>query len=564
MNKPASKLKLVLAIAVIALIGRVLFVILLEYRFYFPPDFDQSFFLAGRRPTFAGWYSIGFYTHIISGPIAIALAVILLVTGQTKRFKTLHRWSGRVLVVITVLAVCPGGLIMATRSQAGPIAGWGFATLAVCTLVSVCLTVYLAINRQFKSHSRWAWRSGILLCSPILLRLGTGLFYVTGVESLNTYRFLAWGSWLIPLLVYETVQMISKSKGRTMAKQLKRSGLTLVELLVVLVIIAVLVGMLLPAVRRSREPARRSQCLNNLKNWSIAALNYESAHMELPMGVGGQDQNGVLQTQPLSGFVSLLPFVEGQTLYDEISIPTVINGVKYPAFGVPLSDSGYSPWTKQNDLLICPSAISIQSNFGRTSYAFSLGDVARNVSQQESLRGVYGYFKSHRIGEITDGTSNTVGLIEIGGGDIQSVMGGCLVDGKATWLDDPQQSLGVGKNSSYPTSAKTIGRGSHWADGRAGVGLANTILPPNSPSFQVKGSPTADGIYSAGSMHVVGVNVSFLDASTHFISNDIDVGDPTSPTLTIEQMESPDGHASPYGLWGALGTSGSDEIVDFH
>ena len=213
MKPPASKLKLVLAVAVIALIVRVLVVILMEYRFYFPPDFDQSFFLAGRRPTFAGWYSIGFYAHITSGPIAIVLVVAMLVTGQTQRFKTLHRLSGRVLVLITVLAVCPGGLMMATRSQAGPIAGWGFAALAVCTAVSVCLTAYLAIQKHFNSHSRWAWRSGILLCSPILLRLGTGLFYVTGVESLNTYRFLAWGSWLLPLLVFEALQMISIQKA---------------------------------------------------------------------------------------------------------------------------------------------------------------------------------------------------------------------------------------------------------------------------------------------------------------------------------------------------------------
>ena len=557
-KQSASKLKLVLAVAVIALIVRVLVVILLEYRFYFPPDFDQSFFLAGRRPTFAGWYSVGFYAHIIAGPIAIVLVVILLITGQTQRFKTLHRCSGRVLVLITVLAVCPGGIIMSTRSQAGPIAGWGFAVLAVCTMASVSLTVYFAINRQFKSHSRWAWRSGILLCSPILLRLGTGLFYVTGAESLNTYRFLAWGSWLLPLLIFEALQTISKSKGRTMAKQLKRSGFTLVELLIVIAIIGILVGMLLPATRGVRESARRVQCLNNLKQWGLAALNYESNHMELPMGVGVKDQNGVLQSQPFSGFVSLLPFVEGTMLCDDISKPTVIDGVEYPAFGAPLSDSDYAPWTMENNALICPSAAPIKSNFGRTSYGFAIGDAARNISQQESLRGAYGYFKANRIGAIADGTSNTIGLIEIGGGDIQSVTGGCLVNGKAAWLDDPEQVFNVVKRGDYLSKAKTIGRGSRWADGRAGVALANTILPPNSPSFQVIGSSTGDGIYSAGSMHTGGVNVAYVDGSTHFVSDDVDAGDPSTPTLKIEQMQS--GQASPHGLWGATGTCGSGEI----
>ena len=238
--------------------------------------------------------------------------------------------------------------------------------------------------------------------------------------------------------------------------------------------------------------------------------------------------------------------------------PTVIDGVQYPAFGGLLSDSEYTPWTMENDSLICPSAASIQSNFGRTCYAFSIGDVARNVSQQETMRGVYGYFKARRIGEVTDGTSNTIGLIEIGGGDVQSVTGGCLIDGKAAWLDDPKQVYNVAKNSSYPLHASTISRGSRWADGRAGIGLANTILPPKSPSFQVKGSLTDDGIYSAGSMHAGGVNVAYVDGSTHFISDDVDAGDPSTPTLTIEQMQA--GQASPHGVWGATGTCGSGEI----
>ena len=428
-------------------------------------------------------------------------------------------------------------------------------------MVSVCLTAYLAINRRFESHFCWAWRSGILLCSPILLRLGTGLFYVTGVESLNTYRFLAWGSWLLPLLIHEAVQINFKLKGRTMVKQLKRPGFTLVELLVVIAIIGILVGMLLPASRGVSEAARRTACLNDMKQWSLAALNYESAQMEFPMGVGIKDEDGVLQTQPLSGFVSLLPFIEGQNIYDDIANATEIDGVEYPPFGAALSDADYTPWTMENNALICPSTTTNQTSFGRTSYAFSIGDVARNVSQQERLRGAYGYFKANRIGEITDGTSNTIGLIEIGGGNLQSVNGGCLVDGKATWLDHPEQVFTFIEDGNYPSNAKTIGRGSHWGDGRAGVGLANTILPPNSPSFQVKDSPTDDGIYSAGSMHAGGVNVTFVDGSTHFISKDIDTGEPATRTLTIEQMKSND--ASPYGVWGAAGTIRSGELVDF-
>ncbi|MDB2687721.1 DUF1559 domain-containing protein [Mariniblastus sp.] len=344
---------------------------------------------------------------------------------------------------------------------------------------------------------------------------------------------------------------------------MKRSGFSLKEMLIAVAIIAVLLAILVPLVRVAKESSNRKICQRNLQQWGLSVLNYESGHMQLPMGVGYRGR-GVTQSQPYSGFVAAEAFIESHSMiFDELDSPTVVAGVNYPAFGVPLSESKYWLWEMEIDLLNCPSAERSESAFGRTSYAFSLGDVARNVSQQKTLRGAYGYFKANPINVFTDGTSNTIGLIEIGGGKTKTVRGGCWMDGKAAWLDDPGQVLSSIKNGNYPTSGKTIGRGSHWADGRAGVGLANTILPPNSPSFQVKDSPTDDGIYSASSMHAGGVYVAFIDGSVHFISEEIDAGDSSTPTLTQEQMEAEGDTVSPHGVWGALGTIGSADFIDW-
>ena len=341
-----------------------------------------------------------------------------------------------------------------------------------------------------------------------------------------------------------------------MLDRTKRAGITWVELLVVVAIIGILIAMLMPAVQSAHTPARRTMCQNNLRHLALAALSYESVHMELPMGVGIKDQNGVLKANPVSGLIALLPYLEELEFYNEISSPRVIGRAEYPAFEASLADANYPPWRKEHYFFICPSAKSTASKFGRTSYAFSVGDVARNVSKQETLRGAYGYFKANRIGDITDGTSNTIGMIEIGGNKIATVRGGCLADGKAAWLDKPEQVYTVIEDNTYPAGARLIDRGSHWADGCAGVGFVNTIFPFNGPSFQVQGSPTADGVYSAGSMHLGGGHVAMMDGSVHFISEDIDVG-AGAATLTVEQMAA--GVPSPHGVWGALGTIGSGE-----
>lgn len=111
-----------------------------------------------------------------------------------------------------------------------------------------------------------------------------------------------------------------------MSKLTRRTGFTLIELLVVIAIIGILVGMLLPAVQSVREAARRTQCLNNLRQIALATLNYESSFRTLPYGVQPFYRASSPTTPALDGkwawSTFLLPQMEQTNLYDTLS-PTM-------------------------------------------------------------------------------------------------------------------------------------------------------------------------------------------------------------------------------------------------
>ena len=138
---------------------------------------------------------------------------------------------------------------------------------------------------------------------------------------------------------------------------MRRQGFTLIELLVVIAIIAVLIALLLPAVQAAREAARRSQCVNNLKQIALAVMNYEAANRALPPDGMCNDRNDpsnrCFATYPILGMkVKLLPFLELVDAYNAINM--IGNDYDYPA--------NSTLRVFQVGIFLCPSDFSVPTS----------------------------------------------------------------------------------------------------------------------------------------------------------------------------------------------------------
>lgn len=346
----------------------------------------------------------------------------------------------------------------------------------------------------------------------------------------------------------------------------------------------VVASILVTRVARYRAAARGVTCSNNLKQLGLGLHNYHAAYKRLPMGSGGTSPGSV--DDPLAGnasrlsaFVGVIPFVEQQRLWEQIANPLRGDGVVYPPMGpVPWYDPDeYTPWGQRPALFVCPSDMEDAERFPTVaSYTVNYGDGIYRVgfpSAQErkddldfdhkavarenaTRRGVFMRATALRFRDILDGTSNTLFFSEsrIGGPKVAKNVEGLALN--------PSRCIAARENKK--TEYWPEGREACWADGSLLSTGFQTVLPPNSPSAT---SPKGrlEGVMSVSSLHADGAHVLFADGRVLFVSNEIDSGDSTKPSVASVDGENPfaaAGSPSPYGLWGALGTRASKETVD--
>ena len=367
------------------------------------------------------------------------------------------------------------------------------------------------------------------------------------------------------------------------------SGFTLVELLVVIAIIATLIGLLLPAVQSAREAARRMQCANNLKQASLAVLSYESANKAFPPACGnikfqklstnGGNTNG--NWWYFGWIPSALPFMEETTLYGQV--------VDWVQAGKGPTGAG-CPFLAQPKGLQCPSDGGFGRNdgggldYGDTNYRCNRGDLLLDKNAGSAWRGPFGQGNNINapfgtvdtctIKKIADGTTKTIMLSESAVGingsthPISGLAAGVTmskVNGTASrnpyGLRECVAERASGLYTGSVTNVANGNRGQNWGHGDPPYASFNTALPPNGASCTATPSTTAANfptLISASSFHAGGANVAMCDGSVRFVIETIDAGDPGQTTL-------PNGDssvASPYGVWGSLGTHRSGEVTN--
>ncbi|QDT15031.1 DUF1559 domain-containing protein [Alienimonas californiensis] len=305
-----------------------------------------------------------------------------------------------------------------------------------------------------------------------------------------------------------------------------RPGFTLIELLVVIAIIAILVSLLLPAVQQAREAARRSQCLNNLKQLGLALHNYESTYQRFPPG--GWDSYNSFSQQ-----AQLLPYLDAEPLSKSISFEDPLMDPALPAYATKLNEPQREAAGTVVATFLCPSdgepplfTDEEGDVWAATNYFLNVGSgVGKNYYESNPdtdglfWRGSHTGFRSAR-----DGTTQTLVATE-------TLLG--RRGERTTELLDAQRQMArpsIGGAPGGPTgealyaaagSATSFdgGRAVSWIRGLGYNVYVDGYLTPNNdvPDVAHHGS----GLIGARSAHPGSVNVLLLDGSARGVSEGV-------------------------------------------
>jgi prepilin-type N-terminal cleavage/methylation domain-containing protein/prepilin-type processing-associated H-X9-DG protein len=354
-------------------------------------------------------------------------------------------------------------------------------------------------------------------------------------------------------------------------------GFTLIELLVVIAIIAVLIALLLPAVQSAREAARRAQCVNNLKQITLAIANYVDVNQTTPLyeyrfATENTGANGTSGTH--SWFCGIAAFMELMPMYNAMNFSYTQEWLySGPITGVNPIEMTVNKASVAT--LLCPSDGVVNTGAGDSSFSYQCGNFnyvantghPRNVllpgdpangSTLPPLTGILSMSRMYlgqwwcltaasdantninvTLASITDGTSNTAAvsesLVNDGSGNNPdprrnlNYTNSGLIDAR----DNPSVAalLVVQDGLAGPINWQpwSIYKGLTWAYTDAWERHVYAhLFPPNVPPINTYHDDTfrcqeGDSGMNPTSNHPGGVNVSFMDGSVHFIKNSVNL-----------------------------------------
>lgn len=157
-------------------------------------SFDPKVFFDQQRAVYSA-HEVVLGTHIAGATVAIVTGPWQFVGRLRRRFPRLHRCLG-VTYLVSCLVAGIGALLLAPMAYGGPIAGFGFAALAVCWLVTGGIALRMARAGRFADHRRWMIRSFALTFAAVTLRAMVAVAQLAHLDFTVSYVAAAWLCWL--------------------------------------------------------------------------------------------------------------------------------------------------------------------------------------------------------------------------------------------------------------------------------------------------------------------------------------------------------------------------------